>query len=608
MPSILKGLPMTRKRSSVFPWIIASLSLAPLFLYAYLGQFSRIIADDYCVIAQGQARGAWGWMFHSYNRLAGKYAREFLIGAMAPLDTLAPRIMPTIMIVLWLVGLSWLVFQCLAYLKIDRWRRALSVTIAALTVTAGIHAFYRPQSLYWYATTTDYTLPLTLLVIYLALAVWAARRPGRDALTSLGIIAGGALCFISAGAAEMYLVFQATFLTLCLLMTLTLAPGYARRSYALAFGVGWLATLCGLAVQLIAPGVARRASGYADETMYRSLSALVSGTGHRLLDYIDSPPVVLGFVMLMAVGLLVMLVKYKPPSTLGAAKPAKLALPPLWFGLMFQLLWLLLLRGREGGGSMAVILNFAAILSFAVLLWQRQRINAQLRKHDRGRLIVYGAMALVFACAALFATARQNLLHHTTSHYLYTSLLVFGGMMIGQLSSLLSTASARRFGLLALFSYAAAVVCAAAVAAVALYGIGFVPLRLLPSSAFLLALPGLIWGAFIGYALKHCGHSGQAWIRFLKPASVAIVLTIGIGIALGQIRLIPDFQLYAREWDARHQAIIAMRDNGQKDIEVSPLTFDLTKHIGLHSTLSQFPTNGCAADYYGVDSIVVRDS
>ena len=608
MPSILKGLPMTRKRSVIFPWLIALLSLAPLLLYAYLGQFSRIIADDYCVIAQGQAQGAWGWMLHAYNRLAGKYAREFLIGAMAPLDTLAPRIMPTIMIVLWLVGLCWLVFQCLAYLKIDRWRRALSVTIAALTVTAGIHAFYRPQSFYWYATSTDYTLPLTLLAVYLALAVWAARRPGRDALTSLGIIAGGALCFISAGGAEMFLVFQATFLTLCLLMALTLAPGYARRSYALAFGVGWLATLGGLAVQLIAPGVARRAAGYTDETMYRSLSALASETRHQLLDYIDSPQVVLGFVMLMAVGLLVMLVKYKPPASLSAFKPAALSRLSLWFGLMFQLLWLPWLWEREGGGSMAVILNFAAVLSFAVLLWQRQRINARLRKHDRRRLIVYNAVALVFVCAALFATARQNLLHHTTSHYLYTSLLVLGGMMIWQLSSLLSTVAARRFGLLALFSYAAAVVCAAAVAAVSLYGIGFVPLRLLPSSAFLLAASGLIWGAYIGYALKHCGHYGQAWIRFLKLASAVIALTIGIGIALGQIRLIPDFQLYAREWDARHQAIIAMRNSGQKDIEVSPLTFDLTEYVGLGSTLSQFPTNGCARGYYGVDSIVVRDS
>ena len=598
---------MTRKRGSIFPWIIASLSLAPLLLYAYLGQFSRIIADDYCVRAAGQTRGAWDYMIHTGKTWSGSYSFTLSAEMTEPLGTRSAGIAPTVLIVLWLVGLCWLIVECLACLKIDHSRRVFSVTIAALIVAAVINAFYSPQSLYWETVVIRYTLPLALLMVYMALALWTARRPGNIP-TSLGIIAGGALCFISTGFSEMYGVFQSTFLMVCLLMTLTLAPGHARRPYALAFGVGWLATLCSLTIQLISPAVARRAAGYADETMYRSLSALVSGTGRRLLDYVDSPPVVLGFVMLMAVGLLVMLVKYKPPSTPEAAKPAKLALPPLWFGLMFQLLWLLLLRGREGVESMAVILNFAAILSFAILLWQRKRINAQLRKYDRGRLIVYSAMALVFVCAALFATAHQSLFHHTTSSYLYTSFLVLGGMMIWQLSSLLSTAAARRFGLLALFSYAVAVVCAAAVAAVALYGRGFVPLRLLAPVAFLLVVPGLIWGAFIGYALKHCGHYGQAWVRFLKPASAVIALTIGIGIALGQIRLIPDFQLYAGEWDARHQAIIAMRNSGQRDIEVSPLTFDLTKHIGLHSTLSQFPTNGCATDYYDVDSIVVRDS
>ncbi len=607
MPSILKGLPMARKRSAIFPWLIALLSLAPLLLYAYLGQFSRIIADDYCVIAQGQTRGAWDYMIHTGKTWSGGYSFALFAEMTEPLGIHSARIAPTILIVLWLVGLRWLIVQRLAGLKIDHSRRALSVTMAALTVAAVINAFYSPQSLYWEIVVIRYTLPLALLTVYMALALWTARRPGNIP-TSLGIIAGGGLCFISAGFSEMYVVFQSTFLTLCLLMALTLAPGNVRRSYAFAFGVGWLATLCSLTIQLISPGVARRAASYADETMYRSLSALVSETMQRLLDYIDSPPVVLGFVMLMAVGLLVMLVKYKPPPALSVSKPAALSRLSLWFGLMFQLLWLSWLWGREGGGAMAVILNFAAVLSFAVLLWQRQRINARLRKHDRRRLIVYNAMTLVFVCAALFATARQNLFHHTTSHYLYTSLLVLGGMIIWQLSSLLSTAAARRFGLLALFSYAAAVVCAAAVAAVSLYGIGFVPLRLLPSSAFLLAASGLIWGAYIGYALKHCGHYGQAWIKFVKPASAVIALTIGIGIALGQIRLIPDFQLYAREWDARHQAIIAMRNSGQKDIEVSPLTFDLTEYVGLGSTLSQFPTNGCARDYYGVDSIVVRDT
>ena len=594
---------MTFKRTAIFPWLIAALSLVPLWFYAYLGQFSRLISDDYCDISRARERDVWDYMIFKLDTWSGSYASWFLKGATAPLDTLAPRIMPTVIIVLWLVSLSWLVFQCLACLKIDKPRRALSVTIAALTVAASINAFYSPQSFYWYSTSTQNTLPLALLTIYMALSLWTARQSG---LSRLALIAGGLLCFISGGASEMFLVFQLTVLTFCLLTGFAFLWSSVRYRCVLVFGVGWLATLGSLAIQLSSPGVARRAAVDADGT-YRSLSALASGTWDRVANYIDRPQVVLGFVMLLGVGLLVMLVKYKPPAAPEASKPVKLVLPPLWFGLMFQLLWLPWLWGRESGGYMVIILNIAFISGFLVLLWQRKRINARLRKHDRGLLIVYGTMALVFVCAALFAITRQSLLYRATTSWLYMSVLVFGGIMIWQLSSLLSAASARRLGLLVLLSYAIAAIYVAVMAAAALYGRDFVPVRILSPVAYVLVLPGLICGAYIGCALKHYGASsrlGRVWIRFLKPASAVIVLTIGIGIVLGQAALIPDFQLYAREWDARHQKIIAMRDSGQKTVEVAPFTFALSDYIGLRHPPTEFV--GCTS-YYGV-KIVVRDS
>ena len=596
---------MTRKRSSISPWLIAALALALPILFAYMGQFSRLITDNYCEMARGREMGAWGYMVHMYKTWTGSYSFAFFIGMIGSLGVRAAGIMPTVMIGLWLVGLRWLAFQCLGYLKIDRWRRALSVLIAALTVAVSINAFYSPQSLYWLGGAIRYTLPLTLLVVYMALALWTARRPRRDTLASLGIIAGGLLCFISAGFSEMYLVFQTAFLAFCLLMAVALAQESMRRSYALVFGVGWLTTLCSLGIQLISPGVAVRMDG-SEYNAIRSIPGLAAGTWHQAVDYMNRPPVVLGFVMLMAGGLLVMLIYGKPPSASETAKPAKLALPPLWLGLIFQLLYIPPLWER---GSMAAIFNAAFILGFLLLLWQRNRINARLRKYDRGRLIVYGAMALVFVCAALFVISGQSLLHQATSNYLYMSLLVLGGVMIEQLSSLLSTPWARRLGLLAILSYALAVVCTAAMFAASLYGIGFMRDRVLSPVAFMLALPGLLWGAYIGYALIYCRDSsrlGGAWVRFLKSASAVIAVTIGISIALSQAALIPNFQLYAREWDARHQHIIARRNSGETAIEAAPLTWDLASYLGIrHASLT---VNTCANHYYGVKLIAPRDS
>ncbi len=597
---------LTFKRTAIFQWLLAALSLAPLILYAYLGQFSRLIADDYCYFTSGQARGAWGGMLRSYHRVSSGYAGDFLVHALAPLGDPAPRMAPALMIALWMVGLSGLVFQVLTYLKINDSRRALAVAISAFIVAASIHAFYSPQSFYWLEAAISYTLMPVLLAIYMALALWLRSR-----LFVWGIIAGAALCFISAGMSEMSLVFQLAFLTFCLLMIVMLAQPSARRSYMLVFGAGWLGTLGSLVIQLSSPGAARRAGDLGtrmDQPYW--IETLASETWHRIKDYIQEPQVFLGFVMLMGVGLLVMLVKYQPQPASETSKPAKVALPSLWLGLIFQLLWIPLLWQRENGGQTAVILNAAFILSFLGLLWQRKRINAQLQKHDRGRLTVYSVIALVLIVAVLFAITQQSVFYQETSHYLFMSFMVLGGMIIWQMSSLISTAAARRFGLLALLSYAVSVVCIAAMTAVALFGRGFVPPRILAPGAWMLSLSGLIWGAYLGYLIKNHPPRSQVrvWIRLFKLISLAAVLIIAGHIALNQAALIPDFQLYAREWDARHQDIIAQRDRGQTTIEVAPLTFELAEYIGLDKTLADFPTNGCAARYYGVDSIAVGDS
>ena len=484
------------KRTIIFQWLTAALALAPAAGYAYLGQFSRMMSDDYCQIALGKEMGAWDYMIYKFNTWAGSYANWFFKGAMAPLDTLLPRVMPALIILLWLVGMSWLVFQRLAHLKIEKPRWALSVMIAALAVAAGIHAFYSPQSFYWYAASTHYTLPLALLTIYLALVFWLAQRPRPS---WWAVIAGGALCFITAGAAEMFTVFQAVFLTLCLLASFAFLRPSVRRPYALVFGIGWLATLMGLVIQLSSPGVYLRAASIVEAygQPNRGLSAILSETLSRSLGYIEDPQVLAGLIMLMGVGLLVMLIHCEPQAALGTSKPVKLALPPLWLGLMVQLifvpiLWLHTsdhpqLLGRFSVRYMtAIMLNIVFLLGFLVLLWRRNRINIELQKRGHGLLIVGCAAASMFA-VVLLAFIRTQDMHSRASAYLTASFLVFLGMIIWQLLPAPQTTSARKIGLLALFVYAAAAVCIAAVVGAALFGRGgFVAARTLAPGAYLL--------------------------------------------------------------------------------------------------------------------------
>ena len=597
----------TFKRSPIFLWLMAALALTPAAIFVFLGTFSRLQADDYCAVALGQELGAWGYMTHERDTWAGSYADEFFKGAVAPLDILAVRIMPALIVILWLFGLFWLVDEGLTRLKISHSRRPLAIAIAALGVAGAISSSYAPQSFYWYSSSVRYTLPLTLLMIYLALTVWLAKR---TRLPAWGLMAVAALYFITAGASEMFLVFQMAFMTGCLLVSLA----WRRHAYARIFGVGWLATLVGLMIQLNAPGAAIRAASV-DERYGpdRSLLTMLPRTFDKTLEAVASPQIFAGFVLLLAAGLLVMLFACRPPKTLKTLKSVELVSSAWRLGLMFQLLWLPILwshvsdapqfLGRFSLRYMVVIgLNLVFILGFAALLWQRGRINAYLQKHERGLPIFCNGLLLIFVF--LFGLTQLGGIYWRTASWLLMTALMFLGVLGWQLSSLPPGAEARKFGLLALCSLGIGLACTAAVVGAAVFGRGYAVSRILAPGNSLLTLSGLVWGFFLGWLLKHLpSRYGQAW---MKIGGLAMVLIIGLGIVLGQAALYPDLQRYTREWDARHLDIIAQRDRGQKAIEVEPLSYDSVEHANL-PTIARDPTNRCAKHYYGVDSIVVRD-
>ena len=619
---------MIFKRSSMLQWSIVLLALVPLFLFAYLGHFSRMEYDDYCTITIGRERGAWEGMVYWYNEWAGSYANFFLKSAAAPLDTLLPAVMPSLIIALWLVGLIWLVWQGLACLRIGGSRWALSIVIAGLTAAASINALHSPQSFYWYAASTHYILPLALLTIYMALTLWTAQRWDRKLPSLLGLIAGGALCFLTAGAAEIFVAFQLTFFTLCLLMALVFLRSPLRPRYVRIFAVAWFVTLGSLYIHLRAPGIANRMA--TEARIFNQAVLRPTLAGDQKLDLaLESAPKVLrltfqyvghqeafgGFVLLMCLGLLVMLLEYSPQPKSKAAKPLQFASWPLWFGLMFQLIYIPILWqhtsdqaqffGRFSWGYLSVIiLNIAFILGFSGLLWGRRRINIELGKRKPGSLLVLGILTGIFLF--LFALAQWRSVHYRASAYLFTTALVFLSMATWILSAGVESGSAKKYGFAGLLAYGLALFSMAVIIFTALLGRGLVTPRILAPAAYLLVLSGLIWGISFGFLLKRHSLLDGIWLNSLKLGCLVIVWTVAMGIALGQAALIPDFQAFAKEWDARHQLIIALRDAGQRDIAVPRLSDAAAGYVAA-TTLPGDPRFRCAKHYYGVDSIKYDD-
>ena len=595
-------------------------SLVPLLLFAYLGQFSRFLSDDYMTTFIGNKLGPIGGMVYWYNNWAGGYSQRFLESLIAPLDIVAVRIMPMLILSFWLVGLVWIVHQSLAVIHVRKHATSISIGVSALLLAAIVNAYYSPQNLYWFTSSTAYILGLGLFTLYMALGIHVARRPLQGRSFLMALLAIGALCFISAGSAEMHAVAQAIIQTLLLCFVVLQFRSTVRRRLFVIFGTGWLLTVCGLIIQAISPGVALRAAEVEDTygRPARDLLFLLKETSVEFLSWIQHPEAFAGFVMLTALGCLITSSCYPSQKESNTLRPIRITAIELLIPLAVHLTFLPLLWshtsvsamffGRFSPSYLLVILaNLALILGLLLLLWRRDAINSQLRQIDAATPAATTVFLFVLTCAFVLILTHVVDIVDLAHHYLISSALVMLTILGRKQLVAARPLSVWQLGVLAPLLLVVACACLAGLAFVALYGQGYVISRILEPVASLVVISGLIWGAFLGCVFRASARSnlaGNVALNALRLVCVGIVSAVGLGMMLGHAAQIPDFQAFAREWDARHRKIIAMRDAGSSIIEVAPLTYHLGELVG-KGPLGTEPATTFAETYYGVDDIIV---
>lgn len=596
-------------------WPLLAIAFLPLGSFAYLGQFSRLMSDDYCAVAVGRDLGAWQGTLYWFNNWAGSYANFFLKSVIAPLDVLLPRFMPAIIILIWLLGAIWLVRSASKTLGFHP-RRPSAILAASLLVTASLNGFYSPQSYYWFAASTHYALPLALLTVYLALCAHV-QQASPDARVGLWAVAGAILCFLTAGASEIFVAFQLTLLTLCLAPIIAFWRSDKLRGLAVVVGAGWFGTFVGFLLQLSSPGLATRAAVDAARFGHaiRDASDLLAVTLSRTFQHVGHPPAFAGFMLLFAVSFLHVRFSYRSLSSGSASEPPQLATRALGIGLAFQLLWApalwrhasddALFFGRFSAGYLLiVVLNLIMIIGYLVAIQGRDRLNQWLSEGRIHNLTVVNL--LLFAVTLLFVMTQLRSIHYRAATFLFTSALSLLYVGAGQLRAAVDLPVNRRLRWLSLFAPGVALLSLSAIVFTALFGRGFVDARVLAPAAFLLVAPGLLWGSLYGVAYCQIRQSTRGGTGLATRLSLTLVITITFGILIGNTRLIPSFQSYARDWDARHQLILSLAEDGRRSVEVAPLAFDLADFVGV-TTLGRDPSNRCALRYYDLYSIAVAE-
>jgi hypothetical protein len=215
----------------------AAAMLAALGVFAYLGTFTRYLADDYCDTILVTGGSVWGALLNRYLTISDRYS-NLLFTALS--EFLLPRrieTIPVIMIVLWVVALVWLVREIRLALGFGWPFLADAFLGASLAFFAILEAPSRFQTIYWRSALATHFAPLVYLSLYGALLLFQIRgNEGRRPALWMGpffLIAS----FFGGGFSEppdMILV-AASFLALLAVWFWDKGP---RRSAALTL-LGW---------------------------------------------------------------------------------------------------------------------------------------------------------------------------------------------------------------------------------------------------------------------------------------------------------------------------------------------------------------------------------
>ena len=515
-----------------------ALSMAPLALFAYLGQFSRFLSDDYMTTFIGNKLGPIGGMVYWYNNWAGGYTQRFLVSLIAPLDIVAARIMPFLSLSVWLVALVWMAHQSLTMLPVRKHANSISLGVSALLLAAIVNAYYSPQNLYWFTSSTAYILGLGLFTTYVALGVWVALRPLHGRPFRMALLASGTLCFISAGAAEMHAVAQAIILLFLLIFIVSRSRSILRTRLLYILGTGWLVTLCSILIQAISPGVANRSADAM--TAYgmpvRDPLYLFTETSAEFVKWIQHPEAFAGFVMLMALGCLVMSSCCPSQQESNTFRPIRITAIELLIPLAMHLMFLPLLWSHTSNAAaffgrfspsyfLVVLANMALVLGHLLLIWQRKSINLHLRRYDAATSAATTVFLFVLASAFVLIFTHVVDIVDLAHLYLVSSALVMLALLGRKLLAAARAPALRHLGVLALLLLFVACACLAGLAFVALYGQGYVISRILEPVSGLIVLSGLIWGAFLGCVYARAPDQALQLTLCLVPCAWSVLVS-----------------------------------------------------------------------------------
>jgi hypothetical protein len=235
--------------------ILGNLAVAvALMICAYLGAFTRYLADDYCQSVFLMEANTFHATIRSYIVWSDRYSNLFLIQLTQWGGKLGLQLMSATYLVLWMIGLTWMVSEIGKSIQL-KWNPGNNSWIAGLVIFLSLmEAPNLYQVLYWRAGLVTYLSPLVIFVYIAAFFLWQYRTAFQKFRLWGASLVCFVLIFFAGGSSETTSALQIGVLMIACLIVFLQKNQNRRKEVLMLLGVSLTSAVLSMLVMALAPG------------------------------------------------------------------------------------------------------------------------------------------------------------------------------------------------------------------------------------------------------------------------------------------------------------------------------------------------------------------
>jgi hypothetical protein len=146
----------------------------------YLGTFTRLLADDYCEIMMLKGGSLLSVVYQTYMlgnfRAANRFSRLIFVQGSELLGPNNIQLVPTLMIVLWLIGLLWLIYEIRKLIGVQLPFLVDLFMGVSIIFFSAIQAPNRFQTFFWRSSIMTHFAPVVFMGLLVAFIFFLMRR------------------------------------------------------------------------------------------------------------------------------------------------------------------------------------------------------------------------------------------------------------------------------------------------------------------------------------------------------------------------------------------------------------------------------------------------